>query len=221
MQYKFAMSAVTLLMFAILAAFTSWLAGTWQLPFFWVVFATQAAIGLTGLFILDDELIKERIRPRGKDEDPWAPIILTVLCLAGLSLAALDVGRWHFSDDISPPIQIIAVLLQAIGWIGLLWTMQTNRFFSSAVRLQPDRQQEVIKTGPYRWIRHPGYAFSALAFLTQSIAFGSFISLIPALLIVAVFMYRATLEERILKQGLPGYAEFMEQVRFRLLPGIW
>jgi protein-S-isoprenylcysteine O-methyltransferase Ste14 len=186
-----------------------------------VVFATQAAIGLTGLFILDDELIKERIRPRGKDEDPWAPIILTVLCLAGLSLAALDVGRWHFSDDISPPIQIIAVLLQAIGWIGLLWTMQTNRFFSSAIRLQPDRQQEVIKTGPYRWIRHPGYAFSALAFLTQSIAFGSFISLIPALLIVAVFMYRATLEERILKQGLPGYAEFMEQVRFRLLPGIW
>lgn len=216
-----AFSALVLAMYGILAAITFLAAGRWDLPFFWIVFASQAVLGLIGMFTIDQDLISERIRPRGKDQDPYGPAILSVLFLLTLILAALDVGRWHISDHLPPSIQMIGFFLQIAGWSGFYWAMMINSYFSAAIRLQPDRQQTVIDSGPYQWARHPGYAFGAIAFVSQCIAFGSLISLIPAVAIIVDLIHRTLLEERILKEGLPGYSEYMTRVRFRWIPGIW
>src|SRR5262250_2790494 len=108
------MSLLSLLVVAIFATITFLVAGTWQLPFFWAVFAIQATIGLASVYLLDPDLLSERLRPRGKDEDPLARVILSILWLLVLVFAALDVGRWHFSDHVPATIQMIGVLLHGI-----------------------------------------------------------------------------------------------------------
>lgn len=212
---------VTLVIYTGLAFVVYLEAGTWRLPLIWAVLASQMLIGMIGLVFIPNELIAERMHPKGKDENPLGQVILGGLLVAQLAIAALDVGRWHFSTNVPTVLQYIALVVQAIGWAGLIWCMQTNMYFSSAIRLQPDRGQVVITTGPYGWIRHPGYAFCSLAFLSQSIAFGSWLSLLPALLIVVQVVYRTTLEERLLTADLPGYSDYAKQVRYRWIPGIW
>ena len=198
-----------------------WVAGNWHLPFFWAVLGLYLAASVVGIIILDPDLVSERIRPGGKDADPWGPPILTFLCLVHYVIAAIDVGRLHISDNLPLVLQAPALVLCALGWVGLLWSMRVNRYFSSAIRLQKDRGQYVIKGGPYRWIRHPGYAFASLAFLCEGAALGSWLSVIPAIFIVIDLAYRTNLEERLLREELPGYTEYTQQVRFRWLPGVW
>lgn len=203
------------------AAISFAIAGTWLLPFFWIVFLTQGITSIAGIYLLDPGLIAERIRPAGKDMDPFGPIIITILFLAIVGIASLDVGRWHLTDFVPVSIQVMAAILHGIGWAGFTWTMYINRFFSSAIRLQPDRQQEVVAKGPYKWVRHPGYLFASLAIIAQCLALGSFLSLIPGILVLIDLIYRTQLEERILNQGLDGYQDYSQRVRFKWVPGIW
>ncbi len=101
------------------------------------------------------------------------------------------------------------------------WAMLTNRFFSSAVRLQPDRGQHVVTAGPYRLVRHPGYSGGLLLLLSIGIALGSWIAVVPILLIVPFMVRRTLIEERMLAGALPGYANYMQRVRSRIVPGVW
>jgi protein-S-isoprenylcysteine O-methyltransferase Ste14 len=197
------------------------LAGRRDLPFFWAVLSSQILIGTVGSLMLSPELIAERVRPKGKDKDPFGVLVLSVLCVAQLAIAALDVGRWHITDNVPFTLQCAAFILQTLGWIAFYWSMFTNKFFSSAIRIQEDRGQIVVSSGPYQYIRHPGYAFGSLAFITESIAFGSWLSVLPALLIAAYLFYRTILEERMLNTSLPGYTEYAKKVRYRWIPGVW
>jgi protein-S-isoprenylcysteine O-methyltransferase Ste14 len=208
------------LIYAALVGSTFAVAGTWRLPFFWAVFGTQFIVGIVASFLMDKDLIDERLRPGGKDEDPLAKVILSILLLACAWISAADVGHWHISH-ILLWLQVVALVIHAVGWTGFFFVMLRNKFFSSAIRLQMDRGQTVVTDGPYRWIRHPGYSFASVAFLSQGIALGSWLSIIPALLIVADLIHRTLLEEKILRQGLPGYNEYTEKVKYRWLPGIW
>lgn len=222
MKFKhFKICALLILIYALLATITCWIAGTCGLPFFFAVYAIQAVISLVGIFTLNEGLIKERIKPGGKDQDPFGPLVISCLFLALLIVGALDVGRLHYSDSIPVSMQITALVFHALSWAGFLWCMKANTFFSSAVRLQADRQQQVVKTGPYRFVRHPGYVFASMATLTQALAFGSWLSLIPAVLFIGDLIYRTILEEQILQAGLDGYKQYAAEVRFRWLPGIW
>lgn len=218
---KFLCVLFSLVFYGGLAAGMFWLAGTWNLPFLWAVFFLQGGISLLGVQFLDPELIRERFRPAGKDLDPWGRPVLTVLLLGMYGVAALDVGRWHLSDNVPFLLQLLALLLQLPAWVGFLWAMKVNKFFSSAIRLQSDRGQEVITGGPYNWVRHPGYAFGSLALFGQGLAFGSWLSLVPGGLIVSYLVHRTMMEERLLKEKLAGYEEYSRQVRFRWLPGVW
>jgi protein-S-isoprenylcysteine O-methyltransferase Ste14 len=195
-------------------------AGTWNLPFFWGLLVIQALSGLAGIFVLDDALLKERMHPQGKDQDRGGRTLITLLWLSAIAVPALDVGRWHFSDTVPTSVQIIALILQALAWAGFIWTMKVNVYFSSVVRLQPDRSQKVITTGPYHFVRHPGYAFAAVAVITQALALGSWIALVPAMLLIAQFVYRSFLEEKILVDGLPGYIAYVHKVKARWIPGL-
>lgn len=218
--YRLATLAVTVALLAIQVVAARWIAGTWELPTVWVALAAQGLVWLVGVLTLDENLLRERARPRGKDKDPWATAILSVLCVVIFVVAVLDVARWHWLAP-SPVVCLVAVVVQLCGWLGLVWTMHTNYFFSSAIRLQPDRGQVVIDAGPYARIRHPGYALTSLGFLAMGPAMGSWLAVLPAVLVVADLVYRTYLEERMLREGLPGYADYAGRVKWRWLPGVW
>jgi protein-S-isoprenylcysteine O-methyltransferase Ste14 len=197
------------------------LSGKENMPLLWAVLGIQLGFSVIGIWLLSPELIEERMKPKGKDKDPLGTVILSVLFLAQLVIAVLDCSKWHLTDNVPFSLKCFALVIQAAGWAGLYWSMYVNKFFSSAIRLQEDRGQTVITAGPYGWIRHPGYAFASVAFLTESIALGSWLSLVPGILITAYMGYRTMLEETMLTADLPGYVEYKQKVRYRWIPGIF
>ncbi|HEY9756647.1 MAG TPA: isoprenylcysteine carboxylmethyltransferase family protein [Oculatellaceae cyanobacterium] len=198
------------------------IAGRWDLPFFWIVTGALMAMGVVACCTLDEDLLMERMNPpKGQNKDPLGITIISILFFSQFILAALDVGRWHVSDSVPIFLQIIAVVFTLIGWLGLYWAIYTNRFFSSAIRMQPDRGQFVISSGPYTLVRHPGYAFGSIGLLAQGFAFGSYMCVIPMIGLVGYLAHRTNLEEKMLAQDLPGYREYSEKVRFRWIPGVW
>ena len=94
-------------------------------------------------------------------------------------------------------------------------------FFSSVVRLQNDRGQEVVQQGPYRMIRHPGYVAGSLMAISISLVLGSLWGLIPAGAVLILLIIRTYLEDTTLQRELPGYSDYARKVKYRLIPGIW
>jgi protein-S-isoprenylcysteine O-methyltransferase Ste14 len=212
---------IVLVLYTAIAVLMFGLAGRIDLPFFWSVIALQGLVGIISPFVVDPDLISERMKPRGKDKDPSGRLVLSALYVVHLCIAALDVGRLRISDTVPLPLQLMALAASALGWAGLLWTMTTNRYFSSAIRIQKDRGQTVITKGPYKYVRHPGYAFATLAFLSQGIALGSWLSLVPMVICVSALIRRTRMEESLLTEQLPGYKDYAKIVRYRWCPGIW
>ena len=197
------------------------LAGSFELPFFYLVFGSQMLVGNVGSLFLHPDLIAERIKPKGKDKDPLGTPVVGFLWMSQFLIACMDVGHWHRFDNVPVAVQLVALILMIAAWSMVLWTMLTNMYFSSAIRLQEDRGQTIIDTGPYAWMRHPGYAFSVVGFITEGIALGSWLTILPALLIVAHLAYRTHLEEIMLQPGLAGYSEYSKRVRYKWIPGLW
>jgi protein-S-isoprenylcysteine O-methyltransferase Ste14 len=96
-----------------------------------------------------------------------------------------------------------------------------NRFFSGMVRLQEDRGQHVISTGPYGWVRHPGYSGALLTYIATPFLLDSLWSFIPVVLITIILFIRTALEDKTLQEKLSGYSGYAKKVRSRLIPGIW
>jgi protein-S-isoprenylcysteine O-methyltransferase Ste14 len=135
-------------------------------------------------------------------------------------IAGVD-ARFAWSPDPGPTFRTLGLVGMVASLALATWAMYTNRFFSSAVRLQSDRGHHVVTTGPYRFVRHPGYTGTLCCALSGACALGSwysFLPLLPALLIVGL---RASREERFLSTALDGYAAYMHCVRYRLVPGLW
>src|SRR5262249_37889472 len=135
-------------------------------------------------------------------------------------LAALDAVRFRWSDV---PVWLIAVgyVLAAAGYLGSVWVYGVNKFAEPTVRIQSDRGQTVISTGPYALVRHPLYAFSLLLFPGFPLALGSCWALIPAGFAAVLLVIRTALEDRTLQAELEGYKEYAGRVRYRLIPGVW
>jgi protein-S-isoprenylcysteine O-methyltransferase Ste14 len=136
-------------------------AGTFAVPMFWaylVLFAVLCVGASATVYLLSPDLVKERVRPGEGEEDRVTVRALNVLMFAQLLLAGLDVGRLHWSATVPFALQILGLIGFAMGMALTTWAMLVNRFFSSAVRLQPDRGQHVVTSGPSRLVRHPGYS---------------------------------------------------------------
>jgi protein-S-isoprenylcysteine O-methyltransferase Ste14 len=118
-------------------------------------------------------------------------------------------------------VQAGALLSYAAGMGLSIWAMVANRFFSPVVRIQSERGHHVVRSGPYHALRHPGYTGVIIAALCGGIALGSWRSLVPMVPLVAVFLHRSALEDRFLREGLVGYADYAQRVRYRLVPGLW
>ena len=199
-------------------------AGTFAVPMFWAylaLFAVLCVAASAAVYLLSPGLVKERVQPGEGEQDRVTVRALNLLMFAQLLLAGLDVGRLHWSATVPLPLQILGLVGFAIGMGLTTWAMLVNRFFSSAVRLQPDRGQYLVTAGPYRLVRHPGYSGGLLLLLSIGIALGSWIAVVPILLIVPFMVRRTLIEERMLASALPGYANYVQRVRSRIVPGIW
>jgi protein-S-isoprenylcysteine O-methyltransferase Ste14 len=183
--------------------------------------AVFSALLLFTMLAIDPELARERAHPAGTDIDPASRIASGFLFLVTIIFAALDVGRLHQSDGVPLSWHLPAILVFSAALILQASAMIVNPFFSSAVRIQCERGHSVITRGPYRIIRHPGYFAMLVAVPASALAVGSWLALIPAFAFSAVIVRRTTLEDRYLRQDLPGYLGYAESVRYRLLPGIW
>jgi len=199
-------------------------AGTFAMPMFWaylVLFAVLCVGASAAVYLLSPDLVKERVRPGEGEQDRVTVRALNLLMFAQLVLAGLDVGRLNWSATVPFPLQILGLIGFAIGMGLTTWAMLVNRFFSRAVRLQPDRGQQVVTSGPYRLVRHPGYSGGLLLLLSAGFALGSWIAMTPILLMLPLMVRRTLIEESMLANALPGYADYMQRVRSRIVPGIW
>ncbi len=195
-------------------------AGRADLPFFWAYLIVLAALFAASFLFIDPELTKERLRPGGR-KPGRALSLLIVPSLAHWIVAGLDAGRYRWTPPLYPTLQLLALLLVAASFALSVWAMHVNRFFSSVVRIQTERGHTVVTNGPYAWIRHPGYAATLLHVLVSGPALGSLVAILPHLLLVPFLAYRIVTEDRVLRRELPGYADYAERVRYRVLPGIW
>ncbi|MFX1452947.1 MAG: methyltransferase family protein, partial [Promethearchaeota archaeon] len=118
-------------------------------------------------------------------------------------------------------VYIIGYVIYFYAQLLKYWCMWTNRWFSSTVRIQFDRDHKVVQDGPYRFIRHPGYISGILIGYGSSLILGSLWGLIPASIVLVLLVIRTSLEDKTLQKELPGYAEYTKKVKHRLLPGIW
>ncbi len=168
------------------------------------------------------DLLRERMS-RKKEAKSWDKTLMavyTLILLVLLVVPGLDAVRFGWSK-VPPVLKVLGFLGYAPAMALGLWAMMENAFLSDVVRIQKDRGHTVCTTGPYRHIRHPMYTGVILFFLCLPLSLGSWYSFIPAAVIVALFVIRTALEDKTLKAELPGYAEYAERVRFRLVPGLW
>ncbi len=195
-------------------------AGRIDIPEFWIYFALTAALFAIAIPFVDPDLAAERMRPGGKPMPPpmWGA---TAVVMAHFLIAGYDRGRLHFAGGVPIAAKVVGFLLFAAMWLIMLWAMQVNRFFSSAARLQPDRGQRVIDTGPYRVVRHPAYAIALLGCPANGLALGSWLAAAVGALGIPMLLWRCIAEDRMLRAGLPGYTDYAARVRWRLIPGIW
>ena len=196
-------------------------AGTVAIPGFWAYLAIFAAVMTISFATLDSDLLRERMRPGGK-KPPLALRLFSLVLFVHWIVAGLDRGRFHWSDNVPVWLQGVGLFAVAVGYGLALWAMRVNRFFSSVIRIQTDRGQHVVTTGPYAFVRHPGYTAGILIILASGPALGSWLA--AALLVIfslPFLLHRAITEDRILQAELAGYSDYAARVRWRLLPGIW
>ncbi len=199
------------------------LSGRWGLWNVWAYAAIYAAVFSfqdLALFRTNRDMLKERYRP--STAGSGQPLVIAGLAVLILhwSIAGLD-QRLHWSDVV-PPAGVVAGLVICAGGLGLFaWSMLVNPFFSSQVRIQSDRGQRVIGAGPYAIVRHPGYAGQLLFAVASGVALNSLFAVIVLVIAFLPLFRRTMVEDRMLHDELPGYADYAAKVRYRLIPGIW
>lgn len=175
------------------------------------------------IFINKIDLMKERAKP-GPGTKWWDKVFYALyipLHLIVIMLACLDAGRFRWSAELPLVSYMLSYVIYMAGAAITIWSMWSNHFFSSIVRIQTDRNHAVVEEGPYLYLRHPGYAGAILFVITTPLLLGSLLALIPVGIIIILFIGRTYLEDRVLQKELPGYAEYAKKVKYQLFPGIW
>lgn len=199
-------------------------AGTLNWPLGWwfvASFVLSIVISMLALWRLNPEIFVARSGvQRGTERRDYVFIALIAIGFLGvLPVAGLD---FRFGWSAMPNwVVVLGYLLFVPGFVGQAWSQAVNRHFEPGVRLQEDRGQTVIDTGPYSIVRHPGYLSGSVFALSTALMLGSWWALLPALLVLVALVPRTLFEEATLRAGLPGYEEYTRRVRWRLVPGVW
>jgi protein-S-isoprenylcysteine O-methyltransferase Ste14 len=196
-----------------------WLAG-------WAYLGLNALTQVLSAVVLiprQADMLSERsqVREGTKSWDRFfTPAIVIVGTLAVLITAGLD-ERFGWTAPINTSLWVSGLALAFCSQMFVLWAMASNPFFATTVRIQNDRGHEVVRSGPYGFVRHPGYLGSIIFNLTLPLVLDSAWTLIPALLTIALIVVRTSLEDQTLQDELTGYRGYAMTVRYRLFPGIW
>lgn len=195
--------------------------GKWDYWQGWMYLATlfiPMFITFPYLLIKNPALLERRMRTREKEAAQKKIIGLSYFYfLAAFILPGLDVSfGW---SNVPPLVSIFADVFVLVGYLIFIWVMNVNSYLSRIVEV--DAGQKVVSTGPYGIVRHPMYFGISLLYIASPLALGSYWAILPALLIIPLLAARIRNEEMVLLRDLPGYAEYRQNVKYRLLPGIW
>jgi protein-S-isoprenylcysteine O-methyltransferase Ste14 len=191
----------------------------------WIfVVVVAVSFGLSALVLARVNPVIFRARSRFQPgTKKWDLILVTMILLAffaEIPVAAFDAGRMAWSVVPLPAVLLGYILL--VGGIAVTaWAQAVNPFFEPGVRIQSERGQRVVTSGPYRIVRHPGYTAAIGMFTGIPLALSSWIALLPAALAIVLLIIRTGWEDRLLQAELPGYSEYARQRRYRLFPAIW
>ncbi|MFZ2095567.1 MAG: isoprenylcysteine carboxylmethyltransferase family protein [Anaerolineales bacterium] len=170
------------------------------------------------------DLIAERAQYMQQENivswDKLLAVLLTIATILFMLVAGLD-ELLDWSPPYSLPLKIISLIVILLGYVLSTYAFIENRFFSGTVRIQAERGHQVVSSGPYKWIRHPGYAGGLLTYLVAPLLLDSYWTFLPIGFLVILVITRTYLEDRYLQGALDGYREYAKQVRYRLLPGVW
>jgi len=149
-----------------------------------------------------------------------APLMAVSIGYPVVIVAGLD-HRYHWSPEFPLWLNAVGFILISFGYAFAAWALAENRFFYSVVLIQTDRGHVVCDSGPYRIVRHPGYAGNIIPLFGIVLALGSVWTLIPVVVASIISVIRTVLEDRTLQEELPGYRDYAGRVRYRLVPGIY
>ncbi len=203
-----------------------WAAGTIYWYNAWVYLALvflQQAVLILILIIYNPVLLNERgkgVKEGTVMTDKIFVLLYLIFSPASVIIAGFDAIRYEWTvmpDTFFIPGIIIFLIAAVFG----NWAMIVNSYFETTLRIQKDRGHKVVDTGPYRYVRHPGYSAWILAAVAFPLILGSYVSFIPVLAGIIVFVIRTWIEDSTLIKELPGYKAYTEKTRFRLFPGIW
>ncbi|WP_026291621.1 methyltransferase family protein [Marinobacterium rhizophilum] len=159
-----------------------------------------------------------------KNAKAWDKVLAPLMALSVgfpmVIVAGLD-HRFDWSPEFPLWLVVAGFLLISLGYAFAAWAIAENRFFSGVVRIQAERGHVVCDSGPYRFVRHPGYAGNILALFGIVLALGSVWTLIPAVVASIIAVIRTVLEDQTLNEELPGYRDYARRVRYRLIPAVY
>lgn len=189
----------------------------------WTYLAVMVMIVIANAIAMEPSLLVERSELQ-EGTKKWDVALAGFVAIGGpLSIwliAGLDI-RYGWTQTTAPGLQAVAFIFFLLGSLIGTWAMASNRFFSATVRIQKDRDHQVVTTGPYRYVRHPGYVGGIIAMLMTPLALGSWVALIPSFVVASVYVLRTSLEDKVLQEELVGYKEYAKEIRYRLFPMIW
>jgi len=213
-----------LVTFAILLACLFLPAGTldyWQAWVFVVVFAVSSqAMGL--YFLMRDRKLVERRMNIGPvaEQRPAQKVISALLVLGFVAFAVLPALDHRFGwSPVATVVSIIGDALIVLSFVLFFWVMKSNSYAASTI--QVEEGQPVVSTGPYAYVRHPMYSGALLLITAMPLALGSWLSVLLVVPFFPVLVWRILDEENLLRKNLPGYAAYMQRVRYRLIPRVW
>ncbi|WJI09268.1 isoprenylcysteine carboxylmethyltransferase family protein [Methanobacterium sp. CWC-01] len=203
-------------------------AGQLEIPRAWLFFALTFIYYVLSFIVLyrfNHELIHYRggsaFRGDTKQWDKYILLIYTFLGVYGqFFVAGWDLGHIHWLY-LGLEYMVVGIILFIISDVLIVWAMVQNPFFEPTVRIQRERGQKVIGSGPYQIVRHPGYLSGILWHLAMPLIFGSGLTLVYSLLIIVLLVVRTYLEDKTLQAELEGYQEYTRKTRYRILPGLW
>ncbi len=194
----------------------------WTLGWIYVgIVVATLAVNLACVLRWNSELIRRRAR-LGRGTKAWDAVLLLMFAPAVIAVYVVAVQDLRTGVSGAPGAAwLLGLALFVPGWALTIWSMVVNPFFEKTVRIQTDQGHHAIDTGPYAYVRHPGYVGFVAWMISTPPMLGSTSAFVPALLAVMLLVIRTALEDRMLRAELPGYAEYAARVRFRLVPRVW
>jgi protein-S-isoprenylcysteine O-methyltransferase Ste14 len=196
----------------------------WRGAWLYLLFFTVVIFITSGLLFQNGSGLVEERWGKNDNVKSWDKLLMPITAIITpqitIVIAGLEV-RLYGLKCTSLNWQLCGLGLGGICCFILAWSMLTNNFFSTHVRIQGDRHHQVVSKGPYRLVRHPGYVAMLFYAMAMPLILGSCWSVWPAIAMACFLIIRTALEDKTLIAELPGYKEYTTSVRFRLIPGIW